>query len=414
MIFLFLSIRFPDEMSQVSDTEQKNVVINNNLASSSPNKFLNWNFTWGGNGDERPWEIALDSLGNIYIAGTILRGTLDAAIFLAKFNGLGQFQWNRTFDKGGWDTGGSIAIDSMDNIFVGGTFENVSTGDQHIIVIKYDYLGNYLSNITWGSGPADICNGIALDSAENIYITGFTTNPINLMDTDVVLIKYDSLGNLQWNYTWGGDHEDFVSRILIDYSDNIYLAGQFDNSSSLGISLFKYNNLGEYQWNRTWDASAHDAATGIVLDSSNNIYVSGYTLTGPQLSYDMVLIKYNNTGTLIWNRTWGRVNYLEVIINLVIDSEDNLYLAGAVNYTSAKLMDFCFMQFKTDGEQQFNHTWGSSRDDILYAITIDSSDNIFLAGLTNSSGNLDVYLAKYPISIDNIESPEIYGMIYLF
>ena len=111
---------------------------------------------------------------------------------------------------------------------------------------------------------------------------------------------------------------------------------------------------------------------------------------------------------MLWNRTWGK-NYFDVITSITIDSEDKLYLAGVVNYSTAQLMDFCLMQFNINGEQQFNHTWGGTKDDMLRAITIDSSNNIFLAGMTNSSGNFDVYLAKYSIPVDNIESPEIYG-----
>ena len=123
----------------------------------------------------------------------------------------------------------------------------------------------------------------------------------------------------------------------------------------------------------------------------------------------MVFIKYNNTGTMLWNQTWGK-NYLDIAINIAIDSEDYIYLVGMVNYSTEKLDDFCFIQFNVNGEQQFNYTWGGPKMDHLYGITIDSSNNIFLAGAENfGSSNSDVYLAKYSTQVDRVKSPEIFG-----
>lgn len=410
IFFSFLSIGFIYDLSQISDINQKNGDINKNLITSTLHNslVLEWNFTWGGNENEIPYDIALDSSGNIYISGTI--GVWpDFSIFLAKFNSLGQVQWNRTTDKGGAEFGRTVALDSMNNIYAGGTFENISNGNRDIFLIKYDSLGNYQGNITWGSGADDTCNEIVIDSADNIYITGYTYNISDPNDSDIVLIKYDSLGNLQWNYTWGGNSYDYAIDIKLDFSDNIYLTGEYVNPSGSDIFLLKYNNLGEYQWNRTWDKSAHDVGTGIVFDSLNNVYVSGYALAGSYPNYDMVFIKYNDTGTMLWNRTWGK-NYLDIILSIAIDSEDNLYLTGVVNYSTAKIEDFCLMQFNIDGEQQFNHTWGGPKMDHLYAIIIDSSNNIFLAGAENfGSSNSDVYLAKYSTQVDRVKTPEIFG-----
>lgn len=103
--FLLLShilIYGPHKMSFVYEIEADS---NNNLSTSSfeESHILEWNFTWGGAEDEKPIGIALDSTGNIYIAGNIGDNFLDFDIFLAKFNNFGQLQWNRTFNRGGYD-----------------------------------------------------------------------------------------------------------------------------------------------------------------------------------------------------------------------------------------------------------------------------------------------------------------------
>jgi len=414
VLLLFLSLGFIDELSQRFDICQKDINFNKNLSESfiDNSLTLEWNFTWGSIENEGASGVALDSLGNIYITGHIELGLLDNAIFLAKFNSLGQLQWNRIFNEGGYEHAYSITIDSGDNIYVGGTLEDNSTGENDLIIIKYNNLGDYQGNITWDNGPNDVCTGIALDSAENIYATGYSFNMSNENDSDLILIKFDNLGNIQYNYTWGGNREDYSYRIVLDSSDNIYLTGKYASSSGTDICLLKYNNLGVYQWTRTLDINNHEYGTGIALDSSNNVYVSGYTLVGSMApaNYDMVLIKYNNTGTVLWNRTWGKSG-VEITMGMAINSDDKIYLTGFVNYSAAKLNDFCLVQFNTSGDEQYNHTWGDPKHDQWRAITVDSSNNIFLTGLTESfgSGDIDVHLAKYSMSVDQAESIEIYG-----
>jgi len=418
IILLFISIGITHELNKISDICQKNVNLNKNLTTSSLNNsiVLEWNFTWGGIDNEIASGIALDSLGNIYITGHAnysFIGNYD--IILAKFDSSGQIQWNRTFGGDGYDIGYDVALDSKDNIYLAGTIdlsEDPWDSKTDLILIKYNSYGEYQWNKTWGGEGEDTYLGMTLDSEDNIYITGYVSNISDWDYPDLVLIKYDNLGNHLWNRTWGGPGGDYGADIVLDSLSNIYLTGKsFDESSGPNICLLKYNNLGELQWNKTWNNSIqYEYGTGIALDSSENIYITGITLGELYPDYDMVFLKYNNTGELVWNRTWGK-EYFDALLDIAIDSEDNIFLAGIVNYSTAKLNDFCLMQFNINGEQQFNYTWGGTKTDQCRAITIDSSNNIFLAGATDSfgSGNPDVYLAKFSKPADKTESPKIYG-----
>ena len=88
-------------MCEVSDICTNKDDSNSNLSTSSfeDTHILEWDITWNGVENEIPRGIALDSLGNIYITGLTQNASFDDAIFLARFNNLGQLQWNRTFDN---------------------------------------------------------------------------------------------------------------------------------------------------------------------------------------------------------------------------------------------------------------------------------------------------------------------------
>jgi len=94
-------------------------------------------------------------------------------------------------------------------------------------------------------------------------------------------VKYDSSGVQQWNRTWGGIDEDGGSLTAVDSSDNVYISGwtvSFGAGDSAGDSdmvLVKYDSSGVQQWNRTWGGI--DPGWGVAVDSSDNVYLAGDT-----------------------------------------------------------------------------------------------------------------------------------------
>jgi hypothetical protein len=137
-------------------------------------------------------------------------------------------------------------------------------------------------NSTWlsiiGGANSDVGNAIAVDSSGNIYVTGYT-NSYGAGEYDVWTIKYNSSGDQIWNKTIGGASYDYGSAIAVDSSDNIYVTG---NTLSYGagdcdVWTIKYNSSGDQIWNKTIGGASYDVGNAIAVDSSGNIYVTGNT-----------------------------------------------------------------------------------------------------------------------------------------
>jgi hypothetical protein len=90
--------------------------------------------------------------------------------------------------------------------------------------MKFNSSGAQQWDVTWGGGVDDICYAIALDSSENIYLGG-STYSFGAGSKDMCLVKYDSSGVHQWYVTWGGSANDGCHAIALDSSEKIYLAG---------------------------------------------------------------------------------------------------------------------------------------------------------------------------------------------
>ena len=91
-------------------------------------------------------------------------------------------------------------------------------------------------NYTWGGAGTDVAYAIGLDSSDNIYLTGWTES-FGALDEDICILKYNTTGALQWNYTWGGAEFDGAFAIGLDSSDNIYLAGRTGSFGASGHDM---------------------------------------------------------------------------------------------------------------------------------------------------------------------------------
>jgi hypothetical protein len=368
------------------------------ILSDGKSVLLKWYCTWGGEDRDRGYGVAVDSSGNVYLVGTTLSfGAGGWDIVLIKYDGNGMQQWNRTWGGGNWDYGYGVTVDSSENVYLAGGTESFGVGGLDMVLVKYDGNGVQQWNRTWGGGDHDCGNRVVLDSSENIYLTGVTAS-FGAGYSDMIMVKYYGNGTQQWNCTWGGDDNDYSNGMAVDSSDNVYLAGGTE-SFGAGVDdmvLIKYDGNGVQQWNRTWGGEDTDGGYGITVDSSGDVYFAGRTDSFGVGGSDMVLVKYDGNGIQQWNRTWGGGEY-DCGTEVALDSLDNVYLAGSTESFGVGGHDMVLVKYDGNGTQQWNCTWGGDDNDYSNGITVDSSDNIYLAGDTFSfgAGDFDMVLVKY-------------------
>ncbi|MBA7588242.1 hypothetical protein ES708_30295 [subsurface metagenome] len=174
--------------------------------------------------------------------------------------------------------------------------------------------------------------------------------------------------------------------------------------------LVKYNNLGQQQWNTTWGGTKFETGISIALDSSENIYVCGFTGSYGAGGFDMFLLKYNNLGQLQLSKLWGGIED-DFGNSITLDSSDNLYVGVSTESYGAGGRDIVLLKCNSSGQQQWNTTWGGVNDDEVRTVVVDSSENIYLAGTTSSfgAGGLDMVLIKYAESSGGNDEGGILG-----
>ncbi len=368
--------------------------------------------------------VTADASGNIILAGytygnfdgNLSNGGSDAA--MAKYAANANKSWSLQFGGSGnsEDQLNGVAVDATGNIYVAG-YTNGSlavegnAGVYDMFVAKYNVVGTRLWIHQLGTALSEKASAIAVDARGNAYVTGWTLgaldNQSNAGGRDVFLTKYDTNGAKQWTTLLGTTFDEEANGVAVDVNGDIVIAGYtngiLDGASNAGkndLFIAKYNSSGVNQWTRQLGSSGVDVGRGVATDSSGDVYVAGYTggsLDGNTSAgaTDAFITKYSAAGVKQWTKQFGSsgLNNDDDIFAITIDTGDNIYVTG---YTQGGLSgananpgtaDVFVAKYNTAGTQQWISQFGTAGADTGLGIVADGSGNIFVVGSTD--GNLD-------------------------
>jgi hypothetical protein len=161
-------------------------------------------------------------------------GYPNYSLIVAKYNSSGTIQWQRSLANVGRTAGNGIAVDSNDNIYVCGEYDesgSSNNGYLQALLAKYNSSGT----LVWqralqrsGSTSYDEYGKyVTIDSDNNIYITGST----GAGNWDFYVAKYNTSGNLLWQNTLVGTRSEVFNWIGVDSDNNLCLTGYTGSTS---------------------------------------------------------------------------------------------------------------------------------------------------------------------------------------
>jgi len=345
--------------------------------------------------------------------------------FISKHTNNSVLTWSKQFGSGNVDEVTDIAVDTNGNIYVSGfsygDFSGSSNSSADIIVLKLDASGSEIWRKQLGTSQDDVATAIYLDSNEDLIIsgyssTGFDTHLSNGLH-DVIVLKLSADGTLVWSQQFGSAFKDIANDVTVDSADNIYVVGysegDIDGNTNNGFAdlfITKLNSTSAIQWTRQLGTAAIEHANAVAVDSNDNIYLSGFTAGGLDGntalgSSDQFALKYDTTGTLQWSVQLG-TDKDDRAHSITIDNNDEVLISG---YTLGDMIgtnngesDITLIKLDQNGTQQWAQQYGTNESDIGFAVSHDTDNNIYLTGRTQgeldanqNAGSDDIIIMKW-------------------
>lgn len=300
-----------------------------------------WAYMKGAGTSDVGYGISVDAGSNVYVSGTFsanmtiynsdgsssLSLTLGTGIdsYLVKYDVNGSAQWATKQTSTGTDTGWATVADQGSNVYVVGSYGNgtfsvynsggavaftrTAANTVNSFVAKYNTSGTALWVSRWAQTGTSEGYAAAVDAGSNVYVAGYYSALITIYSgADVswgtraaaaggnggLLVKYDTTGAVQWasrsgTPTAGNRHQG----VAVDQESNVYVAGQYNGNLSVysgsdvlynvipqitgqDCQLIKFNTSGTVLWDTRFGSAGADLAYGIASDVSNNVYLTGY------------------------------------------------------------------------------------------------------------------------------------------
>lgn len=416
----------------------------------------------GGSGDEFGRKIAVDSTGNIYVAGETksvdfpasspYQGAYGGGIedaFVTKFDPTGSTLIYSTYLGGnGEDQAISLAIDGSGSAYVVGNagstdFPTASPyqasfagGIWDAFLAKLSPAGNALDYSTYFGG-SQIENGrmVAVDSSGNAYVNGTTQSSdlptasayqasnLNYPNPNAFLAKFDTTGStLIFSTYLGGTDDTFGDGLAVDTSGNAYVSGftkaldfptstpyQAANGGGWDLYASKFSSSGALTYSTYVGGAGDDYARGIAVDSGGNAYIIGhsastnYPTTGVFQpanigGFDAILTKLNASGSGLVYSTYLGGSADDQGLAVAVNASGEAYVAGLTGSTNFTTV-LPYQSSLASADDAYVAKFAADGATALYSTYLGGSGEDIVFGITiGANGN--AYLTGYTDSTD--------------
>jgi len=320
--------------------------------------------------------------GGYIVAGwTTYIGTFNTDILLIKTDAFGDVQWAKTYGGTGTEEAYSVQQTSDGGYIVAGTTTSFGAGGNEILLIKTDAFGNLQWAKTYGGTLADFANSVQQTSDGGYIVAGITWSFGG--GGDILLIKTDANGDVQWAKTYGGTSAD-VANSVQQTSDGGYIVAGTTTSFGAGgneILLIKTNAFGNLQWAKTYGEAGNDVAYSVQRTSDGGYIVAGTTTSFGAGSLDILLIKTNASGNLQWAKTYGGTSDEEAY-SVQQTSDGGYIVAGYTGSFGGGSWDIFLVKIDTFGNLQWVKTYGGTGSDQARSVQQTSDGGYIVAGWT--------------------------------
>jgi uncharacterized delta-60 repeat protein len=357
-----------------------------------------WAKTYGGNSEDSPWKIV-----NIPNFGFAIEGRTrsfgnsseDFLFFTADSNGTPLLQ--KVFRANNLDEPYTMIRTSDGGYLIGGNSNSFGEGSKDILFLKLNSTGEIEWQKTIGGYYDDAVLSV-IQTSDGSYVAAGWSFSVGAGGTDAWILKITPNGSLQWQKTYGSKGYDFAYSVTETIDGGIVLVGQSDvfSGSDNDVWVVKLDNSGDIVWQKTYGDSKDESAKAVLQNPDGTLIIGAWSKSFGNGSSDFWLLKLNSDGSVIWQKAYlanGEDNFF------AIDrAKDNGYiLVGGSNSIDNSNYDFLVLRVSENGSILWKKAYGGSETDQASSVATSEGGGFFVAGWSFSfSGSIssDILVLK--------------------
>ncbi len=277
------------------------------LAKVNKNGMLIWEKRHGKKGEEAANAVIETQDGGLVAVGYQANFWLETTqLWLIKTDASGNLLWEKNYQMGLTDNRGMDIILTKDGGFAitGATTPNGKLLAD-VWLLKTDASGNLQWQQNFDGGSRD--EGYALVETANgdFVIGGLTTSPLSGMDA-VCLIRANARGQHIWDKNFHTFHSSAAMDLVATPDKGFALAGWGQNTEKyFDVLLLKTDADGQLQWQKNYGGSAGESAYSLLAHPNGNYTVAGYTASKGAGGMDIWLLEIEKNGQLLSDKVYG-------------------------------------------------------------------------------------------------------------
>ena len=215
----------------------------------------------------------------------------------------------------------------------------------------------------------------------------------------VVLYSTSFLFAQGWERTFGGNTEDDAFEIIQTIDGGYAIVGFSESQGRFGtnVTLIKIDEAGNKEWSQSYGMEGDDKGFGIVQELDGTYLIVGLTNAEGNGNNDILLIKADSKGQLIWQRTYGGEGD-DQGESITLAKSGDYYITGTRAFDGNK--DLYLLKVDQDGEIIWDKRYGGDKTDEGFSVIETSKGEVVVAGVTRSFSNpnadsdSDIYFIK--------------------
>ncbi len=207
-----------------------------------------------------------------------------------------------------------------------------------------------LSQTTWGGVGADIASGVAMAADGSTCVVGisdsFTTDQFGTPSPRIFVVKFAANGSLSWQRIWNGTTVRGLGRagVAIAQDGSIYVTGVSTDNGNDAV-LVKFDPSGTLVWERTWGGADSDEAFGVAAAPDGSVYITGTATSFGPSSAGLFVVKFNAAGSVVWQRIADGA----AANGIAVAADGSVFAAGTVARDQIGQFDLLVLKIAADG-----------------------------------------------------------------